>query len=86
MVTILTTCFCTLADVDDETGDLVVHFDGWTSRYDYDCEPTSVDIHPIGWFQHYLENESVRSTKKNSDGTVAKYSMELQKPKGNFNV
>ena len=86
MVKNLTTCFCTLADVDDETGDLVVHFDGWTSRYDYHCDPTSVDIHPIGWFQHYIENESVRSKKKNSDGKVTKYSMELQKPKGNFNV
>ena len=68
MTTLLTTCFCPSADVDDETDYLLVHFDGWTSKYDYHCEPTSVDIHPIGWFQHFLENESVRSTKKNSDG------------------
>ena len=28
---------------------LLIHFDGWTSKYDYWCKPTSTDIHPVGW-------------------------------------
>ena len=28
---------------------LLIHFDGWTSKYDYWCKPTSDDIHPVGW-------------------------------------
>ena len=75
--------FYILADDDyDGTGMLLIHFDGWTSTYDYTCEPTTVDIHPIGWFQHYIENIRVQSMKKNSDGTHARYQMELQKPRG----
>ena len=37
----------TITDIKD--GRLLIHFDGWTSRYDYWCKPTTPDIHPMGW-------------------------------------
>ena len=37
----------TVTDIKD--GKLLIHFDGWTSRYDYWCEPDCTDIHPKGW-------------------------------------
>lgn len=37
----------TIADIKDEQ--LLIHFDGWTSKYDYWCAPDCVDIHPVGW-------------------------------------
>ena len=37
----------TVANIRD--GRLLIHFDGWTSKYDYWCKPTSTDIHPMGW-------------------------------------
>ena len=33
----------------DETGEVLVHFDGWTSKYDYWTLPDSNDLHPIGY-------------------------------------
>ena len=30
-------------------GKLLIHFDGWTTKYDYWCKPTTPDIHPVGW-------------------------------------
>ena len=45
------TCVATIAKVDSEK-DLLIHFDGWTSAYDYWCEPWSTDIHPIRWCQN----------------------------------
>ena len=30
-------------------GKLTIHFDGWTNYYDYQCEPSFKEIHPIGW-------------------------------------
>lgn len=40
-------CVATIIDV--EASRLKIHFDGWNSSYDYWCEYTSVDIHPIGY-------------------------------------
>ena len=34
-------------------GRLLIHFDGWGSRYDYWCDPDCNDIHPTGWCQKY---------------------------------
>ena len=42
-------CVATITEVKD--GQLLIHFDGWSNNYDYWCEPTSPDIHPIGWCQ-----------------------------------
>ena len=41
------TAVATIEDIKDER--LLIHFDGWTSRYDYWCKPDCVDIHPTGW-------------------------------------
>ena len=30
-------------------GQLLIHFDGWTTKYDYWCKPDCGDIHPKGW-------------------------------------
>ncbi len=62
-------------------GKILIHFDGWTENYDYWAEPTSVDLHPIGWMQNFSEKKHVLS-KMNSDGTPAKYHNQLQKPNG----
>ena len=37
----------TVANIKDDQ--LLIHFDGWTSRYDYWCSCDCVDIHPVGW-------------------------------------
>ncbi len=41
------TSIATITDIKD--GRLLIHFDGWTNKYDYWCEPTTPDIHPRGW-------------------------------------
>ena len=41
------TAVATITDIRDKK--LLIHFDGWTSKYDYWCKPTSTDIHPMGW-------------------------------------
>ncbi len=49
-------CVATITEV--RNGQLLIHFDGWTSKYDYWCGPTTPDIHPIGWcasHQHHLQ-------------------------------
>lgn len=37
----------TISNIRD--GMLLIHFDGWTTKYDYWCKPTTPDIHPVGW-------------------------------------
>lgn len=46
----------TIADTEDHR--LKIHFDGWSSEYDYWMETDCPDIHPVGWCQktgHPLE-------------------------------
>ena len=50
-------------------GQLLIHFDGWSNNYDYWTEPSTTDIHPIGWFDQCGDKYS-------------KYSPQLQAPKG----
>ncbi len=40
-------CFPSVADVKDNK--VLIHFDGWTSRYDYWTETTDTDLHPVGY-------------------------------------
>ncbi|KAL5014229.1 hypothetical protein ScPMuIL_008499 [Solemya velum] len=61
-------CVATVEDVTDD-GKLLIHFDGWTSKYDYLADPTSVDLHPIGYMNHVGH-------------TYRKYNSDLQEPKG----
>lgn len=43
-------CVATVATVDPERPDSVlVHFDGWSDRYNYWAEPSSSDLHPVGY-------------------------------------
>eukprot|EP00118_Oscarella_pearsei_P008476 m.43935 g.43935 ORF g.43935 m.43935 type:complete len:351 (+) comp33479_c0_seq24:1041-2093(+) len=44
-------CVATISQIRD--GFLLIHFDGWTEKYDYWCEPSSQDIHPIGWCKEH---------------------------------
>ncbi|XP_028983721.1 lethal(3)malignant brain tumor-like protein 4 isoform X2 [Betta splendens] len=37
--------------VDTEDHRLKIHFDGWSSEYDYWVETDSPDLHPVGWCQ-----------------------------------
>ena len=41
------TCVASIVQV--KGSQLLIHFDGWTSKYDYWCESSTQDIHPIGW-------------------------------------
>lgn len=42
------TCVATITDINSK-GELLIHFDGWTTTYDYWCRPDTSDIHPKGW-------------------------------------
>ena len=44
-------CVATITDIRD--GKLLIHFDGWSNRYDYWCEPDTPDIHPIRWCDNH---------------------------------
>jgi len=57
-----------VAEVRDD-GQLLIHFDGWSNNYDYWTEPSTADIHPIGWFD--------QCGHKHPD-----YKQKLQAPKG----
>jgi len=50
-------------------GQLLIHFDGWTDHYDYWTDPSTKDIHPIGWFDQCGKN-------------YQNYKQQLQAPKG----
>lgn len=42
-------CVATIDDVNTKDNKLLIHFDGWTKKYDYWCENITKDIHPIGY-------------------------------------
>jgi len=50
-------------------GDLDIHFDGRSISRDYITEPSSSDIHPIGWFDQCGHKHP-------------EYTQKLQPPKG----
>ena len=41
------TCVATVSNIADEQ--ILIHFDGWGTNFDYWCDPESPDIHPVGW-------------------------------------
>lgn len=40
-------CVATVAEV--KGTQLLIHFDGWSEKYDYWCDRKTPDIHPVGW-------------------------------------
>ena len=43
-------CVATITDVrDNNSKQLLIHFDGWSNAYDYWCQSDTTDIHPVGW-------------------------------------
>ncbi|XP_069118078.1 uncharacterized protein [Argopecten irradians] len=62
-------CVATVSKIGDD-GRLLIHFDGWTKRYDYWTEPESKDLHPIGYMA------------LNAHSNNHNYTPELQRPKG----
>lgn len=42
-------CVATITEVKSNCKELLIHFDGWTTTYDYWCHSDSTDIHPVGW-------------------------------------
>lgn len=46
-----------------------IHFDGWSEKFDYVTEVTSVDLHPVGWFEQCYKNHP-------------EFQSQLQAPKG----
>lgn len=41
----------TVSDIDN--GQLLIHFDNWSVKYDYRCAPDCTDIHPVGWCEEH---------------------------------
>ena len=48
-------CVATIIDINSED-ELLIHFDGWTDKYDYWCEPDTPDIHPRGWCKKNIKS------------------------------
>ena len=42
-------CVATITQVKSGGSELLIHFDGWGTNYDYWCRADTEDIHPIGW-------------------------------------
>jgi len=42
-------CVATIANVREEGEEVLIHFDGWTDKYDYWCVCDAVELHPVGW-------------------------------------
>lgn len=40
-------CVATIRGVGDN--EVLIHFDNWDDDYDYWCENTCTDLHPVGW-------------------------------------
>ena len=57
--------------VDDkkDSGEVLIHFDGWTSKYDYWTMSDSPDLHPIGFMAQRAQDHP-------------EWTPELQAPKG----
>ena len=55
-------------DVKESNGEVCIHFDGWTDRYDYWTKPDHKDLHPIGFMKQRASNHK-------------QWNQELQKPK-----
>ncbi|KAK3096803.1 hypothetical protein FSP39_003478 [Pinctada imbricata] len=62
-------CVATIEKIDEKTGKILIHFDGWTNRYDYWTEFETPDLHPVGYME---ENGHSLGTKN----------PQLQAPKG----
>lgn len=59
-------CVATIVDMREDDDELLIHFDGWSSAYDYWCQSDSVDIHPMGWSE---ENSRVLQ-KPNGESVI----------------
>jgi len=62
-------CIFSFAAEVHEDGKILIHFDGWSAGYDYWTDPTTSDIHPIGWFDQ-------------CGNKYPQYKQQLQPPKG----
>ena len=61
--------FVFLANIEGKS--IVIHFDGWTSKYDYTTTMDDPALHPVGWF--------AQRGRKNP-----KLTQRLQPPKGTY--
>ena len=56
---------CISADISQDTGEVLVHFDGWTDKYDYWTMPDSTDLHPIGYMDQKAKDHPNLNPKLN---------------------
>ncbi|RUS71045.1 hypothetical protein EGW08_021191, partial [Elysia chlorotica] len=42
-------CVATIQEVDFEKDEVLIHFDGWTKKYDYRTKFSDPDLHPLGY-------------------------------------
>ena len=66
----MTIHFCSGA-IDGER--VTIHFDGWTSKYDYVTTMADPELHPVGWFAQCGRNNK-------------KLTPQLQAPKGHVTL
>ncbi|XP_035826698.1 uncharacterized protein LOC101848126 [Aplysia californica] len=45
-------CVATILEIDEAADQILIHFDGWTDRYDYWTNFESADLHPLGYMYH----------------------------------
>eukprot|EP00117_Sycon_ciliatum_P044252 scpid13763/ scgid4377/ Lethal(3)malignant brain tumor-like protein 1; L(3)mbt protein homolog; L3MBTL1 len=43
------TCVASIKEVNDAGNRVEIYFDGWSDSYNYWCDLTDKDIHPVGW-------------------------------------
>ena len=57
-------CAATITEIRDNR--LRIHFDGWSDKFDYWCESTSLDIHPVGWCKKHKHKLQPPPSKNNN--------------------
>lgn len=51
--------FVDTADVKEDEKQILIHFDGWTTSYDYWTTPSDPDIYPCGFLNYMIENDKL---------------------------
>ncbi|GFS20600.1 lethal(3)malignant brain tumor-like protein 1, partial [Elysia marginata] len=57
-------CVATITDINQEAGKVLIHFDGWTKKYDYWTDFSDPDLHPLGYMYERGQQLS-RTSRKN---------------------
>ncbi len=53
---------------------ILIHFDGWTKRYDYWTEPGDPALHPIGYIEYLVKSGKSPGARLSPPGSKSLYS------------